>query len=589
MSEAFLQQSSTGLWQSFNSPLQVIQASTPSEVLPALREIEYLVEKKSWFAVGFVSYEAAPGFDSALRVRTSDAISDISLPLLSFTLYAGVEILPYSKIFTTAHRNGEIEPSDTLDAWLPSIDRTAYGLAIDTIRAHIVRGDTYQVNYTWRFQRSFSGDPKEWFSRMIASQRSQHAAYLDIGPFVILSASPELFFSLDNQRLVTRPMKGTAARAPTSNADILCANTLLTSSKDRAENLMIVDMTRNDLGRIAILGSVQVPSLFTIEKYPTVWQMTSTVNAITEHSVTEIFRALFPAASVTGAPKVNTMKMIADLETTPRGLYTGAIGCIAPGRRAEFNVAIRTMVLERERGIAQYGVGGGIVWDSKTNEEYAECLTKARILWVKQPDFLLLETLRWTPVDGFFLMDEHLERMIGSANYFGYLIDPQEIRRILSEISSRFPNKPQKIRLLLDRDGDIRTESATLDESNQKVLLSLAVSAIDSSNPFFYHKTTHRVEYERARQASQKGTDVLLYNERDEVTETTVANVVIELDGERVTPPISAGLLAGTYRRKLLEEGEIREKTVKLTEIERATALWIINSVRGWQRAVLAI
>ncbi|CAK0775024.1 para-aminobenzoate synthetase / 4-amino-4-deoxychorismate lyase [Gammaproteobacteria bacterium] len=586
MNEAFIQQSSTGLWLSFDTPFRVIEAWIPGEILPALQEVERLVEENTWYAVGFVTYEAAPEFDRAFRTRVCDVISEQSLPLLRFALYAAPEILPASQLFPVT-RNDEAVPVTALNAWLPSVDHVAYCAAIDTIHGHIARGDTYQVNYTWRLRGQLAGDARHWFGEMVRVQSARHGAYLDIGQFVVLSASPELFFSLDGRRLITRPMKGTAARAPDLATDQARASALRTSAKERAENVMIVDMMRNDLSRIADLGSVQVARLFAIEQYATVWQMTSTVEALTDHSVTEIFRALFPAASVTGAPKVYTMGLIADLETTPRGLYTGAIGFIAPGRRAEFNVAIRTVVLNRASGVAEYGVGGGIVWDSETTSEYAECLTKAQVLWVRRPRFSLLETLLWTPTDGFSLLEEHLARISGSASYFGYPIDLEGMRRILTESAAGFSPSPQRVRLLLDEDGTMRTESIVLDPCLAQVSLVLATTAINSSDPFFYHKTTHRAGYERARRECPGGEDVLLWNERGEITETTIANVVVDLDGEWVTPPITAGLLAGTYRRKLLEEGTIREKTIKLTDLTRANGLWVINSVRGQRRASL--
>jgi len=583
MNEAFLQQSSTGLWLCFDTPLRIIEARVPNDVLPALREVERLVEENSWYAVGFVTYEAAPGFDNALRTQTCNAVEQY-LPLLRFALYATPEILPTSKLFPAIEKATVVSAPD---AWLPSVDLFAYSAAIDTIHEHLARGNTYQVNYTWRLRGQLTGDPQCWFGEMVRAQSSRHAAYLDIGKFVILSASPELFFSLDGRRLITRPMKGTAARASDSDTDIARATALRASAKDRAENVMIVDMMRNDLGRIADLGSVQVSRLFAIEQYSTVWQMTSTVEAVTDHSVSEIFRALFPAASVTGAPKANTMGLIADLETTPRGLYTGAVGFIAPGRRAEFNVAIRTVVLDRTTSIAEYGVGGGIVWDSETGSEYAECLAKAQVLWVRRPRFSLLETLLWTSTDGFSLLEEHLERISKSASYFGYPVSLEEMRQALIEISLCFFYSSQRVRLLLDEDGIIRTESTPLDQCSEKVSLVLATTAIDSSDPFFYHKTTHRADYERFRRESPGGDDVLLWNEYGEITETTIANVVVEFDGERITPPITAGLLAGTYRRRLLAEGTIREETIKLTDLARANSLWVINSVRGWRRASL--
>ncbi len=591
MKEVFLQHHSRGFWQRFHSPEQTIEAHTPEEVLPALARIERLVEENAWYAVGFVTYDAAPGFDCALRVVSSGAAA--SLPLLSFGLYTAPEILHASRLFPDPQSIKQPSVQTSAQNWCPSVDRAAYDQALDTIREHIIRGNTYQVNYTWRLRQRITGDPLLWFASMMGM--TQHAAYLDTGRFVILSASPELFFSLEGRSLITRPMKGTAPRDPDPLTDRLRAETLQTSRKDRAENVMIVDMMRNDLSRIAELGSVQVSRLFALERYSTVWQMTSTVEANTRASVTEIFRALFPAASVTGAPKANTMKLIAGLETTPRGLYTGAIGFMAPRRRAEFSVAIRTAILDRTTGVVEYGVGGGIVWDSEKNAEYAECLAKAQVLWSHRPRFALLETLLWTPVEGFSLLEEHIDRISESARYFGYPLDPPTLRHALTQVALVLPPLPHRVRLLLDDAGHLQTEYAILADQGidqaadppTEVSLMIATQAIDSRDPFFYHKTTHRVGYDRIRSASPEGDDVLLWNERGEITETTRANVVIERNGERITPPVSAGLLAGTYRRTLLAQGVIREGTILLSELSQGSVVWLINSVRGWRRAIV--
>jgi para-aminobenzoate synthetase/4-amino-4-deoxychorismate lyase len=386
-------------------------------------------------------------------------------------------------------------------------------------------------------------------------------------------------------------MKGTAARGRTLAEDRSNAACLYESEKNRAENVMIVDMIRNDLGRIARTGSVKVPRLFEIEKYPTVWQMTSTVEAVTAASFPKILQALFPCASITGAPKVKTMELIASIETTPRNIYTGAIGFVSPDRRAQFSVAIRTILIDKFTSNAEYGVGGGIVWDSTAAEEYEECLNKAKIILDPPPPrpFQLLETLLWTPDKGYFLLSRHLERLRESALYFDYPYDEALIRKALDEKVEALSSGPYRLRLLLSRNGDVECNFMPLGLPDGRLLrIRLARQAVHSRAPFLYHKTTRRDLYEKAQASFPDADDVILYNEAGEVTESCIANVVILHNGLLVTPPVRCGLLNGTYRSELLDRGEISEKVVSLFELKRAEKVFLINSVRKWREAVLS-
>jgi para-aminobenzoate synthetase/4-amino-4-deoxychorismate lyase len=299
--------------------------------------------------------------------------------------------------------------------------------------------------------------------------------------------------------------------------------------------------------------------------------------------------SLFPCASITGAPKVSTMRIITSLETSPRQVYTGAIGYLAPGRIASFNVAIRTVLIEQSTGKAEYGIGGGIVWDSTSVDEYDEALLKARVLTVQRPEFSLLETLRWTPGEGYFLLDEHLRRLSESAEYFGFPCEQEKVRAHLAETSLGLPQQPQRVRMLLDMEGNHSTQAFPLElaPTGEPLRLKTASSPINSTDVYLFHKTTWRGVYETAR-ASQTGCDdVILFNERGEVTETSLANLVFRLDGELVTPPVESGLLAGTFRAHLLEQGLIRERIVTITDLPHCTQIFRINSVRGWQPAAL--
>jgi para-aminobenzoate synthetase/4-amino-4-deoxychorismate lyase len=383
-------------------------------------------------------------------------------------------------------------------------------------------------------------------------------------------------------------MKGTRPRGRWQEEDAALRERLLASAKDRAENVMIVDMVRNDLGRIARNGTVRVERLFEVERYPTVWQMTSTVTARTDASLAAIMEALFPCASITGAPKRRTMEIITRLEGGPRGAYTGAIGFIAPGRRAQFNVAIRTLVVDRASGNAEYGTGSGIVWDSAAEEEYRECLVKAEVLARRPQGFRLLETLLWEPGGGFFLLEEHLERLRRSADYFGFRVDPAAVREALEAFAVRFPGGARRVRLTVDREGESRLEAEALAQApRQPLRMGIAPAPVDSSSVFLYHKTTRRKVYEEAREACPGCDDVLLWNERGEATESTIANLVVRLDGELVTPPLASGLLPGVMRGWLLARGVIRERPLRLADLARCRRIYLVNSVRRWRRAEL--
>jgi para-aminobenzoate synthetase/4-amino-4-deoxychorismate lyase len=344
---------------------------------------------------------------------------------------------------------------------------------------------------------------------------------------------------------------------------------------------------RNDVGRIAETGTVTVPELLNVERYPTVWQMTSTVSAKTSATLAEILEALHPSASVTGAPKIRTMEIIAELERRPRGVYTGAIGYVAPDGTAQFSVGIRTAVIDLKTNALTYGVGSGIVWDSDPASEYQECLLKAAIFGKRPQTFELLETMRWTPAAGFFLLDRHLQRIRGSAQYFDYVWDEPSVLRALDRAVAG-QTEPQRVRLLVARNGFARVECTPLGpKSVAPAKLGIAATPIDPSNVFLFHKTTHRTMYTDAAQPDCD--DVLLWTAHGDVTETTVGNIVVEIGGRKVTPPVQAGLLAGTFRAELLARGEIVEGRVTLDEVRNASRVWIINSVREWWPAEVYI
>ncbi len=569
-----LQDRNTGYWLHFMQPVAVLTADRVEDVIPALQEVEAAVQERGLYAAGFITYEASPAFDPAFCVRSPSV-----RPLLWFGLYRKPE---------TEKRLSPVQASYSFGEWSSTINRQMYGETIEQIKQLIAAGETYQVNYTLRMRTSFQGDPWSLFSNLASAQGATCAAYIETSAYAICSVSPELFFNLDGLHLNCCPMKGTMSRGRTSTEDRLQRLCLQNSDKNRAENLMVVDMVRNDMGRIAVLGSVQVPELFTVERYPTVLQMTSTVTAETKAPIVDIFSALFPPASVTGTPKIHTTQIISQLETEPRNIYTGTIGFIGPQRRAQFNVAIRTVLIDLNRSQAEYGVGGGIVWDSNDASEFAECQIKARVL-TATPPFKLLETLLWQPEEGYFLLGRHLKRLSDSADYFGIPFRPDLTAHHLETCVEKFSEQSCRVRLLLARDGEITTEVHLLqnDTKEELLLLCLANNPVDMANPFLYHKTTCRNVYDVARTASSDCDDVLLFNKQGEITETTTANIVAKQDGELVTPPVRCGLLPGTFRAELLARGVIREKVILKSNIHLSADLFTINSVRRWSRATI--
>ena len=566
---AVLQQED-GTWRTLAEPAGVLVARTLADVLPLLAEVESAT-RRGLHAAGFVAYEAAPAFDAHLTVHPPD-----NRPLAWFLLGRG--LLPAAP---------PAAPPPT-PAWRADTDAAGHAAGVRRIRELIAAGETYQVNYTFRQHADAGPDALAWQAFPLRQPHGVGACFT-APEFIVASASPELFFARAGDRIVCRPMKGTAARGRWSAEDAAQRDRLCASAKDRAENVMIVDMVRNDLGRVARGGTVRTPRLFDIERYPTVWQMTSTVEAETSAPLPELFQALFPSASVTGAPKVRTMQIIRALETSPRGLYTGAAGWVGPGGAARFNVAIRTAWVDREAGQVEYGTGSGIVWDSDPAAEHEECLAKTRVLGWSPPDFSLLETLAWRPDAGYVLLAQHLQRLADSAAYFGFRFDRATVEAALASADAAFA-APRRVRLLLDASGAPRIESAplSLPPAPPPFHVQWASHPMRSADVLLYHKTTDRHAYDAARASCPGADDALLWNERGELTESTIANVAVRLGDAWYTPPLGCGLLPGVMRAQLLGEGRIRERTIRREELARGAELALFNSVRGWWPARLA-
>lgn len=579
--EIILRDAARDQWLRFESPREILTAHEIARVSPALERVQAWNDAGG-YAAGFIAYEAAPAFDNALVAHPPN-----DFPLVWFGLYDAPSPVqsPVSSLYSYAREALNYN-------WTPNVSRETYNAAIAVVREHIARGDTYQVNYTMRLRANFGGaefDADAWrlFLQLVRAQPNSYAAFMDTGRFVIASASPELFLLREGRTLTMKPMKGTAPRGRFAREDREQANWLHHSEKNRAENIMILDMARNDLGKIADVGSVTPTRLWETERYPTVWQMTSTVQAHSDVSFVEILRATFPCASITGAPKARTMQIIRALEPEPRRVYTGAIGFLAPNRRMQFNVGIRTALMDRETKRAEYGVGGGIVWDSEAGDEYEETRHKARILTEAPREFSLIETLKWTPQDKYWLLDYHVRRLRDSADYFDFTFDETRALAELERGAAALPHVPHKARLLLARDGTLQFSAALLDAQREPVRVVLAQTPVNARDKFLFHKTTQRAVYDAALAERGAADDVLLWNERGEITETCNANIVVQFGAEFFTPPIECGLLGGTYRAFLLEQGKIQERVIPWQELTDARALFRINSVRGWQTAEL--
>jgi para-aminobenzoate synthetase/4-amino-4-deoxychorismate lyase len=556
----------------------VLEATTPAEVLPVLAAVEAAVAAGR-HAAGFISYEAAPGLDPALPTQAVGA-----LPLIHFGIFAErVAVAPGTIAVPGDCRLLEPQPS-----WA----ETAYAAAFAAVKEYIAAGDSYQVNLTLREHFRFWGEPFALYRRLCAAQPAAYCAWLDLGGTAVASASPELFFARHGRQVVMRPMKGTAPRGAHPRADRRLRRELASSAKERAENLMIVDLVRNDLGRVAITGTVAVPALFEVESYPTLLQMTSTVTARLRDDVglAELFRALFPCGSITGAPKRRSMAIIRELEAAPRGLYCGALGFVSPGDEAVFSVAIRTAVLDLARGCGELGVGSGVTWDATAAAEYRECRGKAAFLAAGAEPLQLVETLLWEAGRGYALLHRHLQRLAASAAALGFATNIEAVTRQLQAAAPGGEGR-YKVRLLLAADGTVAIAATPLTAplwAAAPARVALAAAEVDSREPLLRHKTTWRPWYDGVLEQHPGCLDVLFCNERGEVTEGTLHNLVAEAGGRLVTPPLAAGLLPGTLRQELLERGLLVEATIRRQELFTARRLWLINSVRGWRRVSLS-
>lgn len=568
-----------GRW---GAPARVLVAHHIDDVKPVLEAVHAAAEAGHW-CVGHVRYEAAPAFDAALQVHAADG------PLVWFEVHDGA---PFA--WPSAEAAG---PAEARATWLPTLARPDFDAAIARIHQAIGDGELYQVNYTAPLTGTVTGEGAALFDALLRAQPGGYAACFSAGDEQVLSVSPELFFdwqaSAAGGSILARPMKGTAARGATPALDAAAAERLRASPKERAENVMIVDLLRNDLSRIAEPHKVRVPVLFHTQALPTVWQMTSDVQARTRAGLrlSDVFAALFPCGSVTGAPKVRAMQLIRELERQPRGIYCGAIGVVRPdghgGIAATFNVPIRTVVMRGTQ--ARCSIGSGITASAEAGAEWQEWLHKQAFLARASEPFEVLETLAL--VDGVYRHQaEHLARMVEAAQHFGYPWQPAAVHACLQALAAQHGSGPWRVRLLLDRFGQPRAEAFALQPTATPVRLQLATRPLaEAHGEWVRFKTTRRAHYAAFAPTPDSGIfDTVLFNAEGEITESTFGNLAMQMDdGRWLTPPLACGLLPGVGRAVALREGRVQEGVVRVQDLHRVRRWAFINSLRGWLDAEL--
>lgn len=570
-------------WGVFADPVDIVEVSSFSDVRPALDMIGSKTERDGLFAVGYVAYEAAGGLDPACGV-----IDNVSFPLVHFNFYDKPHtVMDSDEMASLGRMMGA-------PAYLkPSIEKDAYDDCIRKVHAHIREGDIYQANFTFRTEGILPDgvDPLDFFFSLFRAHPVPYAAYVNDGDLCHVSLSPELFLERSGQLIKSSPMKGTASRAGEFEADRRAADFLPSDPKNTAENLMIVDMVRNDLGRVCRTGSIRVEPMFGVETYRSVHQMVSTVHGELNGGcgLSDIFYASFPPASITGAPKFRAMEIIREMEKTPRNIYTGSIGCVAPGGDFLFNVAIRTISCRGDK--FSLGIGGGIVHDSASSSEWEEALLKSRFLdFAGEPDFCILETMLYRPGNGVAYLEEHIARAMRSQLYFGRKWIHDEFEKALSDCISGI-SVTSRIRLTVDRGGHADAKAFSLvSEGWGMECANIMMSPVPTSKKdvFLYHKTTNRKLYDEARHtASENSCDEIIFTNCDGfVTEGSITNIFMRRGGEWSTPELSCGLLDGIWRRDTIRRLGAFERKITVDELLSADEIMIGNSVRGGVRAV---
>ncbi|MCY7171988.1 aminodeoxychorismate synthase component I [Streptococcus gallolyticus subsp. gallolyticus] len=548
----------------FENPVKILATKLIDDVEAILKKVVYY-QSQGYYVVGYVSYEAGKAFENNFSVKTFPLSGEY---LVYFTVHSEVKKEPFPL---------DYEMNITMpQVWESKTDKDEYEKAISEIRQQIRQGNTYQVNYTVQLHNRINSDLFELYNRLVIEQDAKYNCYIEHDDFAVLSMSPELFFEKNGSKLTTRPMKGTVARGINDAQDFRNKHWLANDSKNRSENMMIVDLLRNDMGRISELGSVTVSKLCDIEQYSTVWQMTSTIESQLKKALSlfDIFNALFPCGSITGAPKISTMSIINQLEPSPRGVYCGSIGiCLPHDDRAIFNVAIRTIQVKDDQAI--YGVGGGITWDSEWESEYRETCEKSAFLYKSQPTFNVLTTAKITQKKVIFLK-EHTKRLKSSARFFGWPFSETEFLDKISELLKTLDLSDYRLRVLLHKSGQLSFEVSMLEDLPSTFLQAKLVQREETcDSPFTYFKTSYRLHIPNSDK------EQVFISSDGYLQETSIGNIILEIDGAYYTPPVEVGILDGIYRKYLIQQGEVTERYLTKTDLENADHIYVCNSVRG--------
>ncbi|WP_414639492.1 aminodeoxychorismate synthase component I [Allosphingosinicella sp.] len=562
----------------YQRPIDIIETRDPEKVRAMLAGVKE-AQRLGLHAAGFLSYEAGYSLEERLRPLRSAPPED-GLPLIWFGLFHSFEEVVPSEVERLLP-----QPQGALSSpAAPLIERAAYEEGLARVKAHIEAGDIYQANLSFQAEVKALGHPLVLYAKLRPRSEAGHGGIVFTGSHWLLSFSPELFFTIEDGRVIARPMKGTAKRQADSAADAAAASELLQDPKQRAENLMIVDLLRNDLSRVSKPGTVKVPRLFEVESYPTVHQMTSTVVSELEEGLgaVDLIAATFPCGSITGAPKIRAMEIIAGIEEGPRGVYTGSIGWIEPGGDASFNVAIRTLTLTPGEHRAALGLGSGIVADSESGAEWRECLAKGAFVEGGRR-FYLIETMRFDPHDGIAELERHLARMKASAAQLDFSFDRHAARNDLQAATFRL-REPRRLRLVLSSNGSVVIEGRPLPEQpGGPVEIAVRPLPVSSEDFRLRHKTSDRTFYDEARNGQF---EVLFEDDEGFLTEGSFTSLFVEREGKLLTPPLTRGLLPGILREKLIEEGDAEEAELTVTDL--ADGFYIGNIVRGLIPAKLA-
>lgn len=561
----------------FKNPFKILKANSEKGVENILSEVDKLFHDPNIIGFAAIPYEIGYYFQPKEIKKSYLENSE-----LCFYFYHKDEV----KIIDSDDLQfGETEKyfnaKNSITDFELDISKNEYSEKIEKIKKYIAKGDTYQINYTTKAKFNFKGSLTSFFLNGIFNQSASYSVFINSENNYVLSFSPELFFKTDYKTIISKPMKGTVKRIANPEEDKKLVDTIMHDEKNLAENVMIVDLLRNDIGKIADLDSVKVDKLYEVEKYETLYQLTSTIKGqLKQNKLSEIIKNLFPSGSITGAPKIRSMQIIAELEKSPRNLYTGSIGIIT-NKEAVFNIPIRTINIDKKSKVSELGLGSGIVWDSDAEKEYDEVLLKGKFISQQKQYFELLETILWEN-GNYFLLDYHLRRLKNSADYFLFKLDEDNIKNELTNISANFSeNKKFKIRLLLNKWGSIKIEFSEIFENSSEIKIILSRNNRSNNEKFLYHKTTYRPWDEELKTAKQKGYDeVLFINEKDELLEGAISNLVIEKNLKLFTPPIELGILNGCYRQYLLENAKCEEKLLILNDLVNADKIIICNSVR---------